>query len=131
MKKTFLLQEVIDDLVNTDRSLSSPLMRLNYVGQLIKNQKLIEFTQNELNGYRDKQELIPDYRKSMGTLLVDFQAYYNQYLAKPLPISMIEEKYRPAFEYVYVREGIAVVEKLATEAYKGDAEGYIATPLPM
>lgn len=131
MKKTFLLQEVIDDLVNTDRSLSSPLMKLNYFGKLIKNQELIEFTQNELNGYRDKQDLIPDYRKSKGTLLVDFQAYYNQHLGKPLPISMINEQYRPAFEYVYVREGIAVVEKLATEAHNGDAEGYIATPLPM
>jgi hypothetical protein len=131
MKKTFLLQEVIDDLVNTDRSLSSPLMKLNYFGKLIKNQELIEFTQNELNGYRDSQEIIPDYRKSIGTLLVDFQEHYNQHLGKTLPISMIDEKYRPAFEYFYVREGIAVVEKLATEAHKGDSEGYIATPLPM
>ncbi|MFZ4672644.1 MAG: hypothetical protein ACOYLT_11610 [Flavobacterium sp.] len=131
MRKTFLLQEVIDDLVNTDRSLSSPLMKLNYFGKLIKNQELIEFTQNELNGYRDKPGLIPDYRRARGTLLVDFQAYYNQHLDKPLPVSMIDEKYRVVFEYVYVKEGIAVVEKLATDAHKGDSAGYIATPFPM
>ena len=49
MKQTFLLQEVIDDLVNTEKSLSSPLMKLNYFGRLVKNQELIDYTQNELN----------------------------------------------------------------------------------
>jgi hypothetical protein len=106
-------------------------MKLNYFAKLIKNQELIDFTQNELNGYRDRLDLIPDYRKSRGTLLVDFQAYYNQHLGNPLPISMIDKDYREAFEYFYVKEGIAVVEKLATEAHKEDSEGYIATPLPM
>lgn len=52
MKHTFLLQEVIDDLVNTDKSLSAALMKLNYFGKLIKNQELVEYTQSELNGYR-------------------------------------------------------------------------------
>jgi hypothetical protein len=131
MKKTFLLQEVIDDLVNTDRSLSSPLMKLYYFGKLIKNQELTEFTQNELNGYSDKAELIPDFRRASGTLLVDLQAHYNQHLGKQIPISMIDERYRLAFEYFYFRKGIAEVEKLAKEAHKRDAEGYIATPLPM
>lgn len=37
MKNTFLLQAVIDDLVNTDKSLSPPLIKLNYFAKLIKN----------------------------------------------------------------------------------------------
>ncbi len=49
MKKTFLLQEVIDDLVNVDRSLSSALIRLNYFGKLIKNDELINYTQKNLD----------------------------------------------------------------------------------
>jgi len=40
MKHPFLLQEIIDDLVHTERSLSSPLMKLNYFAKLIKNQAL-------------------------------------------------------------------------------------------
>ena len=47
MKKTFPLQEVIDDLVNTDKSLTSALMKLNYFGRLIKNDELIHYTNNE------------------------------------------------------------------------------------
>ncbi|MCF1717051.1 hypothetical protein L0U88_20580 [Flavihumibacter sp. RY-1] len=129
MKKTFLLQEVIDDLVNTDKSLSAPLMKLNYFGRLIKNQDLIDYTQNELNGYRDK-ETIPDYRRTIGTLYIDLQTYYNQH-SRQLPFSLIEEPYRQAFKYVYVREGIAAIEKIARENEKSDSGGQIVTPLPM
>lgn len=130
MKQTFLLQEVIDDLVNTDKSLSSPLMKLNYFAKLVKNQELIDYTHQELNGYA-KPETIPSYRKAVGTLYVDFQAYIHQHTDKPLPISMIEEKYREVFQYVYIKEGIASVEKLASEASNGKSTGQMYKPLPM
>lgn len=130
MKKTFLLQEVIDDLVNTDKSLSSPLMKLNYFAKLVKNQELIDYTHQELNGY-DKPDKIPSYRKAVGTLYVDFQAYIHQHTDKPLPISMIDEKYREIFKYVHIKEGIASVEKLAKEADSGKSSGQMYKPLPM
>lgn len=130
MKQTFLLQEVIDDLVNTDKSLSSPLMKLNYFAKLVKNQELIDYTQQELNGY-DKPDKIPSYRKAVGTLYVDFQAYIHQHTDKPLPISMIDEKYREVFKYVHIKEGIASVEKLAKEAGSGKSSGQMYKPLPM
>lgn len=129
MKQTFLLQEVIDDLVNTDKSLSAPLMKLNYFGRLIKNQELIDYTQSELNGYRDK-DTVPQYRRTIGTLYIDMQAYLNRHSGQ-LPVSMLDEPYREAFRYVYVREGIAAIEKLAKESESGDAEGQIMTPLPL
>lgn len=116
MKSTFLLQEVIDDLVNTDKSLSSPLMKLNYFSKLIKNQELIDYTQNELNGYSQTPDKIPSYRKAKGTLYIDCQAHIHQHLGKELPVSMLDEKYRELFKYVNIREGISIVEKLAKEA---------------
>lgn len=130
MKQTFLLQEVIDDLVNTDKSLSSPLMKLNYFAKLVKNQELIDYTHQELNGY-DKPDKIPSYRKAVGTLYVDFQAYIHQHTDKPLPISMIDERYREIFKYVHIKEGIASVEKLAKEAGSGKSSGQMYKPLPM
>lgn len=129
MKQTFLLQEVIDDLVNTEKSLSAPLMKLNYFGRLVKNQELIDYTQNELNGYRN-QDNIPDYRRTIGTLFIDMQMYNHRHSGQ-LPVSMLEEPYRDALKYVYVREGIAAIEKLAREAESGDSDGQIMTQLPM
>ncbi len=131
MKTTFLLQEVIDDLVNTDKSLSSPLMKLNYFAKLIKNQELTEYTQNELNGYKNNHDNVPSYRKAIGTLYIDFQAYIHLHSGKQLPVSMIEEQYQEVFKYVYVTEGIAAVEKLARETDGKDSRGQIAINLPM
>lgn len=132
MKKTFPLQEIIDDLVDAEKSLSSPLIKLNYFGKLIKNEELINYTESELNGYEGKRQNIPNYRKAKGTLYVDFQAYIHKHLNNELPISMIEEKYRPVFEYIYIREGIAVVEKLTNDALTNNkSSGQIAHPLPM
>lgn len=129
MKQTFLLQEVIDDLVNTKKSLSASLMKLNYFGRLIKNQELIDYTQNELNGYRD-QENVPDYRRTIGTLFIDMQISIHRNSGQ-LPVSMLEKPFRDALKYVYVKEGIAAIEKLAREAENGDFDGQIMTPLPM
>ena len=130
MKKTFPLQEVIDDLVNSDKSLTSALMKLNYFGRLIKNDELIHYTNNELNGYRGKEEEIPEYRKTIATLYIEMQAYQTHHSGQ-LPISMLDEPYRSALQFVSVREGISAVEKLANETGKGASAGQIATALPM
>lgn len=129
MKQTFLLQEVIDDLVNTDKSLSAALMKLNYFGKLIKNQELVEYTSCELNGYKEKEENIPSYRRTIGTLYIDMQMYIHRHSGE-LPVSMLDEPYRSALRYVYVREGIAAIEKLARET-ETNLGGQIMTALPM
>jgi hypothetical protein len=130
MKQKFLLQEVIDDLVNTDKSLSAPLMKLNYFSRLIKNQELIDYTINELNGYKAEWDKIPSYRRSVSTLQIDMQLYMNRE-TRPLPISMLEERYQKAFKYFYVREGIAAVEKIVGELRQSKGDGVLCTPIPM
>ncbi|MFZ4739864.1 MAG: hypothetical protein ACOYLE_01730 [Bacteroidales bacterium] len=131
MKQTFLLQEVIDDLVNTDKSLSSPLMKLNYFSKLIKNQELIDYTQNELNGYYQTPDKIPDYRKAKGNLFIDLQANIHQHFGKELPVSMLEEKYHELFKYVNIKEGISIVEKLAKEAIDNNSDTHYSIAFPI
>lgn len=130
MKQTFLLQEVIDELVNTEKSLSAALMKLNYFGRLIKNEELIDYTQCELNGYNENAKNIPAYRRTIGTLYIDIQTYTHSYTGQ-LPISMIEEPFKTEFRYIYAREGIAVIEKLARESESSDSDGQIATQFPI
>lgn len=130
MQKTFLLQEVIDDLVNTDKSLSSPLMKLNYFAKLIKNQELIDYTQNELTGYRDREK-VPDYRKTLSTIYVDLQAYIHKHPNNPLPISMIDKEYQETFRYVYIKQGIASIEQLTKDSTDENASEQMYMPLPM
>ena len=129
MKHIFLLQEVIDDLVNTDKSLSAPLMKLNYFGKLVKNQDLVEYTNSEINGYKTQEENIPSYRRTIGTLHIDMQMYIHRHSGE-LPVSMLDEPFRTRLRYVYIKEGIAAIEKLAKES-ENNLGGQIMTILPM
>ncbi len=129
MKKSFPLQEIINDLVDADKSLSAALIKLNYFGRLIKNQELIEYTNSELNGYKGDKGKIPDYRRTLGTLYIDMQMYIHRRSGQ-LPISMLEEPYKSEFQYVYIREGIAAIEKLAKES-EANSNGEITRILPM
>jgi hypothetical protein len=126
----FLLQEVIDELINTDKSLQGPLMKLNYFGRLTKNQEFINFTTNEMKGYEVKIK-VPEYRKTIAKLLVTAQSYYVDSQEVEIPISAIKEM-RENFTYLDVRDGIATVEKMARDMVeKGNKEFYKPMPLEL
>ncbi|KAF2336360.1 AbiTii domain-containing protein [Flavobacterium daemonense] len=129
-KHNFLLQEVIDELINTDKTLQGPLMKLNYFGRLTKNQKLIDFTTKEMKGYEVEDE-VPKYRETIAKLLVTAQSYYVDSQELEIPISAIKEL-RNRFTYVGVRDGIATVEKMARDMEeKGNKEFYKPLPLEL
>jgi hypothetical protein len=130
MKQVFFLQEVIDDLVNLDKSLAASLFKLNYFGKLIKNQELIEYTHNELNGYKGGREKIPAYRKTPATLKISMQAYMNRHGGQ-LPVSMVDEQYRYLFDSVYITQGITSIENLAKHSGEDDSSGEIVVPVEM
>jgi hypothetical protein len=126
----FLLQGVIDELINTDKSLQGPLMKLNYFGRLTKNQKFINFTTNEMKGYEAGVE-VPEYRKTIAKLLVTAQSYYIDSREVEIPISTIKEM-RENFTYLDIRDGIATVEKMARDMVeKGNKEFYKPMPLEL
>lgn len=123
--RNFLLQEVIDELINTEKSLQGPLMKLNYFGRLTKNEELINFTTNEMKGYEVETD-IPKYRQTISKLQVTAKSYYIDEQDLELPISTLPSK----FAFLKVREGIATIEKMAKDMVeKGNREFY--KPLPL
>ncbi len=48
---TFVINDVINDLVDAEKSLINPLMKLNYFGRFTKNKELTEYTLKEIKGY--------------------------------------------------------------------------------
>jgi hypothetical protein len=129
MEKSFPLQEVIDDLVDTNKSISAPLIKLNYFGKLIKNSELIEYTKSELNGYLKKEE-VPSYRKTLAILYITIQGFSSDEELQ-LPISMLDEELRNAFEFFCVQNGIATIEKVAKETENDSSGKQLMRPLPM
>lgn len=130
MKTTFPLQEVIEDIVNTEKSLSSALMKLSYFGRLINNDELINYTSKELNGYNVNED-VPEYRKSIGKFRIEMQAYTHTHHGV-LPVSMLEEPFKSIYKYVKIREGISSIEQLGKEAtLDGESNKEIGVAFPM
>ncbi len=130
-KNTFIINDVINDLLDAEKSLVNPLLKLNYFGRLTKNSELIEFTNNEINGYKSKDSVVPEYRKTIARLIVEVQAYMNRHTVE-IPISMLDSPFKEVLRYIDVREGIATVEKMAKEMLesKGDKNEFYR-PIPM
>lgn len=127
----FIINDVINDLLDAEKSLVNPLMRLNYFGRLTKNNELIEFTNNEINGYKSRDAIVPEYRKTIGSLIVEAQAYMNRHTVE-IPISMLDSPFNEALRYVDVREGIATVEKMAKEMLESKVDNNeFYRPVPM
>lgn len=124
--RTFLLQQVIDDLLDPNLSLEAPLLKLNYFARLIKNENLQKFTDLEINGYKEAE--LPKYRLGRAQLMVKFQAGYYEH-TRELPISMIEKSYREQMEYVPVSEGIKVLESMAAKTNNGTDMLSVRVPL--
>lgn len=128
---SFIINDVINDLLDAEKSLVNPLMRLNYFGRLTKNDELIQFTNNEINGYKDQGSIVPEYRKTIGSLIVDVQAYLNRHTME-IPVSMLDSPFDEAFRYIDIREGIATVEKMAREMLESNGnKNEFYRPIPM
>lgn len=125
----FLLQEVIDELINIDKSLQGPLMKLNYFGRLTKNSELINFTTNEMKGYKVDDE-IPDYRQTNASLQVTGQSIYIDSQELEIPISALPKEFQDNFMYLKIREGIATIEKMGNDMAENDKKQFYK-PLPL
>lgn len=130
---TFVLNNVINDLVDTEKSLTSPLMKLNYFARITKNSKLIEYTLNEIKGYSSIQDFsfLPDYRKIGARLFVDFQAGYNSHPNKEVPIGGLEEKIQNFFKFIPVLESIREIEVMNLKMVDKNSSYELQFPIPL
>lgn len=125
---TFFLKDVINELIDTKSSLEGALFKLNYFARLIKNTELINYTDAEINGYRNMET--PNYRRGISSLTMKLQTGYGHEQNADLPISMLDEPFQSGFRYFKVREGIRVIEQnMAT--YDAAKRPLLQTPLPM
>lgn len=124
---TFLLQQVIEDLLNGDHSLEIPLLKLNYFARLVKNEKLLRYTELEINGY--KNETPPKYRQTIAKLTVVLQKGYES-ITSELPISNLEAPFNTQLQYVKMTEGIRIIEAMASRKIV-DNSSSLGTPVPI
>jgi hypothetical protein len=127
---TFILNNVINDLIDAEKSLISPLMKLNYFGRFTKNTELTEYTLNEINGYSVASKL-PDYRKIGSRLYVDFQAGWNSHPNKEVPIAGLDEGIQEFCSHIPVYESIREIENMNLKFSEKDSSYELQFPIPL
>ena len=62
-----LIHEIINELIDTDKSISSPLLKTKVLASRLQNDVLLNWVSYELKGYHTGGDL-PDYRKYSGNI---------------------------------------------------------------
>jgi hypothetical protein len=106
-----LLDEIIDIATSDTQSVSVLLRKCLILGHRIKNQRLIDWATQELNGY--DSDNLPDYR----VLSVHARGYFSGPFGSsvtnlPIPSYLMEENHRHFATTVYLSDSLSTYEEL-------------------
>lgn len=131
MVDNFILEEVIADLVDSNKSLVGPLMKLQYFAKRTKNEELLEFVLAELNGYKIHGNL-PDYRITSALLQIDIRFGRVDHPDLELPVDMLAENSRDIFRKFSLTDSVTVLEHMANNKQDSkDGSQYLVYNFPL
>lgn len=107
-----LISEIIDLLSSSERDVATALMKTKVLLFQLGEKELLEWVNNELNGYPDRNNL-PSYRLLYLTVVANISNGSYRATEQPLPLSHLESKLRDRLEKDYNTQSIAVIEGYA------------------
>lgn len=109
-----LVNDIINELIDTDKSISSPLLKTKVLASRLQNETLLKWVSNELKGYDDSDEL-PIYRKFKGNIVGTFINGNQRYTSQPVPILGLSKKTQDNLTGMKFFESISSLEKINLE----------------
>lgn len=120
-----LIDEIIELLSSQSGSLSDALLKTKVLLHKIGHQELVEWVNDELNGYSDDKEL-PSYRRLLAQVLVNASNGAYSVTRQPIPLFHLTETEKERLQYVKMSQSLAVLENLVS-----DKGGHLQSPIPM
>lgn len=120
-----LADEIIDSLSTEKCSLTEALLKTKVLLHKIGHKELVEWVNNELNGYPDP-DTVPAYRILPAQVLANAASIGWQFTAHPIPIGHLTDEQREGLERSKMPQSLAVLEKLVAKD-----EGFLRAPIPM
>lgn len=105
--------QIIKDIANGVLSLSGALNRALILAHDLKNNKLEKWIKNELYGYDDIQ-IIPEYRKLLGSLKISYGNSAHKVLNQPIGSTIFPDEYKDANIY-RCRDSVSTLEQFASK----------------
>lgn len=122
-----LVDEIIELASNDSASLSGVLRKFLVLAHQLKNQRLKEWTTNELNGYPTDGEL-PEYRMTRALAKGDFHGAFGASITnQTIPPAGLEKKHREFAESINLYQPIASYD-LSKRGDQENAHGMVEWP---
>jgi hypothetical protein len=124
-----LLSQIINDLIDEEKSLNSALLKTKVLSSRIQNQELLNWVNNELSGYKNIDEL-PDYRKELNNELKgSFLNGTMKYTNAQIPTVGLDDDLEKKLRTTDFTEGINSLERLVSSEDSSSLSGSIRAEL--
>ena len=114
-----IIQNIVQDLINTDKPLTASLYKGKFLARRIGNEAFLEWINNELNGYNNsvdpEEENVPDYRKHGAILIGSGYIGYHPYNDIPIITAGLEEGLIKSLQTVILYDSVSVLEKMSND----------------
>lgn len=120
-----LIDEIIEILSSDKGKLSDALIKTKVLLHKIGQKELVEWVNNELNGYPNR-EAVPSYRILNAQVLVNASNMAYRVNSHPIPLGHLDKSYRDSLETAKMDQSLAILEK-----YVENNDGHLQSPIPM
>jgi hypothetical protein len=116
-----LINDIINELVDTDKSINSPLLKTKVLASRLQNKELLDWVTNELKGYENDEDL-PKYRIYRGNLTGTYINGTMQYNNQPIPTIGMNEGLIKLIKSLNFNQSVSSLENLIIENKSGTLE---------
>lgn len=116
-----LINDIINELIDNDKSITSPLLKTKVLASRLQNEPLLNWVSNELKGY-ENLESIPDYRKYQANITGTYINGGMIYNDQPVPIIGLDKELEEAINAMNFTQSISTLETLKGENKSGILE---------
>jgi hypothetical protein len=120
-----LIDEIIDILSADKPNLTNALLKTKVLLHKLGKKDLIEWVNNEINGYGETID-VPPYRIVNAQVLANFANMAYQFTRHPIPLYHLDQEYRESLESTKLRHSLGVLEEFAS-----DEKGNIQSTIPI
>lgn len=113
------ITDMISDLIDSEKSITSPLLATKVLATKLRNNELLEWVNNELNGYSKD---LPPYRRCVGAVTGNYINGTYQFNNQPFQTDLVPENVQDWFTYVDFYQGISTLESLERQSNSGRIE---------
>lgn len=116
-----LISDIINELIDSEKSITSPLLKTKVLATRLKNNDLLNWVNSEINGYDTSGE-VPEYRECTANVSGMCVNGYTQINDQPLPTFGLAEDIGQEIRQMDFYQGVSTLESLQKENKSGILE---------